>query len=120
MAFQLNDIKYDPTKSAEENIKSLYKFLNNLTTLLNYTMNNLDATDIIISNGESLNELYQTGALRGADGKDGRDGADGQDGRDGRDGVGVPSGGTTGQILRKRSGTDYDTYWADIEDLIGE
>ncbi len=29
------------------------------------------------------------------------------------DGVGVPSGGTTGQILKKKSGTDYDTEWAD-------
>jgi hypothetical protein len=27
-------------------------------------------------------------------------------------GVGVPVGGTTGQVLKKQSGTDYDTYWA--------
>ena len=32
---------------------------------------------------------------------------------DGTDGVGVPSGGTTGQVLKKASGTDYDTEWAD-------
>lgn len=30
----------------------------------------------------------------------------------GTDGVGVPSGGTTGQVLKKASGTDYDTEWA--------
>ena len=36
---------------------------------------------------------------------------DGQDGHDGTDGVGVPSGGTTGQVLAKKSGTDYDTEW---------
>lgn len=35
------------------------------------------------------------------------------DGVDGTDGVGVPSGGTTGQVLKKASGTDYDTEWAD-------
>ena len=29
-------------------------------------------------------------------------------------GQGVPSGGTTGQILTKKSDTDYDTEWADI------
>lgn len=29
-------------------------------------------------------------------------------------GQGVPSGGTTGQILTKKSNTDYDTEWADI------
>jgi hypothetical protein len=40
-------------------------------------------------------------------------GADGQDGTDGRDGVGVPAGGTTGQVLKKKSNTDYDAEWAD-------
>lgn len=28
-------------------------------------------------------------------------------------GISVPSGGTTGQVLKKASGTDYDTEWAD-------
>jgi len=28
-------------------------------------------------------------------------------------GVGVPTGGTTGQVLKKVSGTNFDTYWAD-------
>ena len=123
MAFTMNDLKYDPSKSAEENIKNMYRYINNMVTVLNYTLNNLDASDIIISNGDSLNELYQSGALRGADGRngyDGRDGVDGQDGRDGTDGVGVPSGGTTGQVLAKRSNTNYDTQWVDIDDLIGE
>lgn len=36
----------------------------------------------------------------------------GEAGQDGADGVGVPSGGTTGQVLKKKSGTDYDTEWA--------
>ena len=31
---------------------------------------------------------------------------------DGQDGVGVPTGGATGQVLKKASGTDYDTEWA--------
>ena len=43
---------------------------------------------------------------------DGEDGQDGQDGQDGAPGVGVPSGGTAGQVLKKKSGTDYDTEWA--------
>ena len=34
-------------------------------------------------------------------------------GTDGEDGEGVPEGGTTGQILKKKSGTDYDTEWVD-------
>ena len=39
------------------------------------------------------------------------DGVDGQDGQDGQDGVGVPASGTTGQLLAKKSNTDYDTEW---------
>jgi hypothetical protein len=70
------------------------------------------------------------------DGKDGRDGKDGVDGKSideeeleerirkrvksirfygpagtGPAGVGVPAGGTTNQVLRKKSATDYDTEW---------
>ena len=40
-------------------------------------------------------------------------GADGKDGEDGAPGVCVPTGGTTGQVLKKKSGTNYDTEWAD-------
>ena len=34
------------------------------------------------------------------------------DGTNGQDGRGVPSGGTQGQMLVKKTGTDYDTEWA--------
>ena len=34
------------------------------------------------------------------------------DGQDGAAGVGVPAGGTTSQVLKKKSGTDFDTEWA--------
>ena len=47
----------------------------------------------------------------GEDGKDGKDGQDGQDGHDGAPGVGVPVGGTTGQVLAKSSNSDYATTW---------
>lgn len=47
----------------------------------------------------------------GAPGADGADGADGTDGVDGVDGVGVPVGGTTGQVLAKIDGTNYNTQW---------
>lgn len=40
-------------------------------------------------------------------------GPKGDPGDPGADGVGVPSGGTTGQVLAKASGTDYDTEWVD-------
>lgn len=43
------------------------------------------------------------------------DGAHSFDVLDGEDGVGVPAGGTTGQVLVKASGTDYDTEWTTPE-----
>ena len=49
----------------------------------------------------------------GADGADGANGTNGADGADGADGVGVPAGGTAGQVLAKIDGTDYNTEWVD-------
>lgn len=43
----------------------------------------------------------------------------GTDGEDGVDGQGVPTGGTTGQVLAKKSGTNYDTEWTDPSDSGG-
>lgn len=47
----------------------------------------------------------------GAQGPAGADGAPGMNGNDGAPGVGVPAGGTAGQILAKIDGTDYNTEW---------
>lgn len=41
-------------------------------------------------------------------------GAPGPPGPAGPAGVGVPAGGTSGQVLEKRTGTDYDTIWATV------
>jgi len=38
----------------------------------------------------------------------------------GATGPGVPAGGTTGQIMKKNSGADYDTYWTDEQDITGK
>ena len=43
----------------------------------------------------------------------GDQGDKGDKGDKGDDGVGVPEGGTTGQVLKKKSDTDYDTEWDD-------
>ena len=40
-------------------------------------------------------------------------GAKGDDGADGADGEGVPTGGTTGQLLAKKTNTNFDTEWVD-------
>lgn len=47
----------------------------------------------------------------GPQGDDGVPGADGAPGSDGEPGAGVPTGGTTGQVLAKATGDDYDTEW---------
>ena len=46
-----------------------------------------------------------------ADITNGTNGAPGATGPQGPAGVGVPTGGTTGQVLAKKSNTDYDTEW---------
>lgn len=40
-------------------------------------------------------------------------GEKGDNGTDGKDGLGVPNGGTTGQVLAKKSDADNDTEWID-------
>lgn len=47
----------------------------------------------------------------GKTGSQGPAGPAGETGPDGENGIGVPEGGTTGQILAKKSNTDYDTEW---------
>lgn len=49
----------------------------------------------------------------GASGEAGPAGPAGETGQRGEPGVGVPTGGMAGQFLKKVSGTDYDTQWAD-------
>lgn len=77
----------------------------------------------IIENGTLIKKQVINGKLydfqrgeKGDAGRDGRDGANGQDGADGQDGVGVVEGGTTGQVLAKKSNTDYDTEWKTISE----
>lgn len=50
------------------------------------------------------------GNIKGAAGTNGTNGTNGTDGDDGE---GVPVGGTAGQVLKKVSGTDFDTEWDD-------
>ena len=51
--------------------------------------------------------------MNGIDGTDGQDGSPGPEGPQGPTGAGVPTGGTTGQYLRKAGPGDYITEWAD-------
>lgn len=44
---------------------------------------------------------------------DGEQGEQGPAGEDGAPGIGVPAGGSQGQVLKKKTGADYATEWAD-------
>lgn len=50
---------------------------------------------------------------QGETGPEGPQGPQGEQGPAGADGEGVPTGGTTGQVLAKASSTDFDTEWVD-------
>lgn len=73
------------------------------------------------SDGEDGQSAYEAALANGFIGTEvewleslkGLPGADGEDGEDGTDGVGVPAGGTEGQVLAKVSATDFDTQWVD-------
>lgn len=52
--------------------------------------------------------------LKGEKGLKGENGLNGKDGLKGEKGEGIPTGGTTGQFLKKKSNTDYEYEWADI------
>jgi integrin beta 8 len=71
------------------------------------------AYQVAVNNGFVGTEAAWLASLQGSDGADGTNGTNGTNGTDGADGVGVPVGGTTGQVLAKNSGTDYDTEWVD-------
>ena len=63
---------------------------------------------------EGVSLIGPTGATgpQGPTGATGPQGPTGATGPQGPQGEGVPAGGTTGQVLKKKSGTDYDTEWA--------
>ena len=60
-----------------------------------------------------------TGAqgIQGTQGIAGPQGVKGDTGATGATGPGLPIGGTTGQVIRKKSGTDYDTEWKAMASL---
>ena len=60
------------------------------------------------TSGDDANFDFAFHNLKGIQGDPGTPGADGADGADG---VGVPAGGTAGQVLAKINSTDYNTTW---------
>lgn len=80
----------------------------------NADIDNLDVTEMRL-NGRLVTEFIVEGppGPQGEPGIQGPPGNDGADGADGSNGIGVPVGGSSGQVLSKNSATDYDTAWID-------
>lgn len=71
-------------------------------------------TVTVASTGLVLSVASGTVGPAGAQGPAGAAGATGATGATGPAGQGVPVGGSTGQVLSKVSGTDYDTTWSTV------
>ena len=65
----------------------------------------------VTNSGDETNVVLNFTIPRGKTGPQGPQGADGKTGPQGPAGPGVAAGGTTGQVLVKKSNTNYDTEW---------
>lgn len=72
--------------------------------------NGASAYELAVANGFVGDQAAWLASLVGATGAAG---ATGDTGAAGANGVGVPAGGTTGQVLKKTSATDFATEWGD-------
>lgn len=68
--------------------------------------------NIIIEDAPEINLTIQQGTP-GAQGPAGPQGPQGPTGAPGADGVGIPAGGTTGQLLAKQTNNDFESEWID-------
>lgn len=89
--------------------------------LLNYkrtrsSLNDPGLKDLlkIIEELKRLIECNVAIGTSGTSGVNGQDGENGSSGSSGETGVGVPKGGTSGQVLAKLTDLDYETHWVDI------
>lgn len=80
----------------------------------------INSTTVKFNDGESFQEKYNNGELRGEKGDTGLQGPKGEKGDTGEPGKGIPTGGTIGQILAKKSNDNYDTEWADQNKITEE
>ena len=67
----------------------------------------------VTNSGDETNVVLNFTIPRGKTGPQGPQGAAGKTGPQGPAGPGVAAGGTTGQVLAKKSNTNYDTEWID-------
>lgn len=82
----------------------------------------LSAYEVAVANGFEGTELDWLASLEGPEGIQGEIGPQGPAGATGATGPagqGVAAGGTTAQVLAKKTSTDYDTEWKNLLSLLG-
>lgn len=71
----------------------------------------ISASSVGVPGAQGAQGIQGEAGPAGPQGAQGEQGVQGEAGPAGADGVGVPAGGADYQVLRKASGTDYDTEW---------
>jgi len=85
----------------------------------NIVLINKESNEVEVIQSEPTQIIVQSVGIQGPQGVQGNTGATGATGATGsqgpagQDGVGVPQGGTTGQVLAKIDNVDYNTEWVD-------
>lgn len=97
---------YEPTPVQQDVITQTIGALQNAVSHVDDVADNLQ-TEIVTAVQEEL----ATGQYKGEKGDKGDKGDTGAKGDKGDTGIGIPTGGTTGQVLAKASDADYDTEW---------
>jgi hypothetical protein len=78
-----------------------------------YHLEWIDQTGGTSGGGTGTAGTSGTSGTSGIDGTSGTNGTSGTSGVNGADGIGIPTAGTTGQVLVKSSEVDYEVEWAD-------
>lgn len=121
---------YEPTPVEQDIIAQTVAALNSAVDYVDTIADNLsteivDAVEAELSTGQYKGEKGDKGdrgeqgiqGIQGERGEKGEPGVKGDTGERGEKGdkgdtgIGIPTGGTTGQVLAKASNTDYDTEW---------
>lgn len=78
-----------------------------------YALEWVDQTGGTGGTGDGTSGTSGTSGINGINGTSGTSGRNGTSGVNGADGIGIPVGGTSGQVLAKLSETNYEVEWVD-------
>lgn len=111
---------YIPQAKSITNVVKNGQYSDPLRDMYDIIFNDGTRTSFIVTNGVGIVSITKTGTQGLVDTYDiaCTDGMSYEftvtNGENGTDGAGVPTGGTTGQVLTKKSNSNYDTEWKDV------